>query len=99
MYISEDRTLLVLLERKRSGSASAFKSPELIDQVDATKEALMDPETVFSVPFVWKDLGAIDVISVVYCKAGPDSLFRELTAHGIYVVTDPFELLSPSQSK
>jgi hypothetical protein len=56
MYISEDRTLLVLLERKRSKSASAFKSTELIDQVHATKEALMDPETVFSVPFVWKVL-------------------------------------------
>ena len=96
MYISKDRSRLVLLERKRSGSANASSSVELINQVHATKENFLDPATDFLVPNVWGDLSAIDVISAVYCKAGPASLFRDLVAHGIYVVTDSFELLHPS---
>jgi len=96
MYISKDRSRLVLLERKRSGSANASSPVELINQVHATKENFLDPATDFLVPNVWGDLSAIDVISAVYCKAGPDSLFCDLVAHGIYVVTDSFELLHPS---
>ena len=32
-------------------------------------------------------------VNAVYCKAGPASLFRDLTADGIHVVTDAVEQL------
>jgi hypothetical protein len=99
MFISKNRSQLVLLERKRSGSANFSSSTKLINQVLATKKNFLDPETVFSVSADWGDLSAIDVISFVYCKAGPDSLFRELWAHGIFVVTDSVELFHPSPSE
>jgi hypothetical protein len=99
MNISKNRSQVVLLERKRSGSANFSSSSELLDQVLTTKKNFLDPETVFSVSAVWGNLSAIDVISFVYCKAGPDSLFRELWAHKIFVVTDSVELFYPSPSE
>jgi hypothetical protein len=97
LYISKNHSHVALLERKRSGSGNVSSVAELTGQVHATKKAFMDPATVFSVPAVWREFDKnASVISVVYCRAGPDSLFRHLTAEGIHVTTDALELLAPN---
>jgi hypothetical protein len=89
---------VALLERKRSGSGNVSSVAALVDQVHATKRAFMDPNTSFSVPNVWETFDkSASVLSVVYCRTGPDSLFRKLLAEGIHVTTDSVEFLAPGQ--
>jgi len=98
LYIAKDRSLVALLERKRSGSGNVSSVAALVDQVHATKRAFMDPNTSFSVPNVWETFDkSASVLSVVYCRTGPDSLFRKLLAEGIHVTTDSVEFLAPGQ--
>ena len=100
LYIAKDFSRVALLERKRSASANASSVAELMDQLRATKRAFMDQATVFLVPADWRrSIATASVISVVYCKAGPDSLFRILTSQGIHAATDSVEFFAPSQAK
>ena len=82
---------MVLLERKSSLSADSVA--DLIEQVFATKKAFVDPDTRFSIPFRRGESCALNssVISAVYCKTGPVSIFQNLTAQGIHVVVDSVE--------
>jgi hypothetical protein len=98
LFVSDDRSRVVLLERKSSLSANATSISALIGQIHATKEAFLDPDTLFSVPILGGETYMADasVVNAVYCKAGPASLFRDLTADGIHVVTDAIEHLAPT---
>jgi len=95
LFISKNGSQVVLLERKSSLSADSVA--DLIEQVFATKKAFVDPDTRFSIPFRRGENCALNssVISAVYCKTGPVSLFQNLTAQGIHVVVDSVEHFAP----
>jgi hypothetical protein len=88
LFISKNGSQVVLLERKSSLSADKISVDDLIKQVFATKKAFVDPDTRFSIPFRRGENCTLNssVISAVYCKTGPVSLFQILTAQGIHVV-------------
>jgi hypothetical protein len=100
LFVSADRSRVVLLERKSSLSTNATSISSLIGQIHATKKAFLDPDTLFSEPILRGETYMDDasIVNVVYCKTGPASLFRALTADGIHVVIDAVEHLAPTHS-
>jgi len=99
LFVSEDRSRVVLLERKSSLSTNASSISALIGQIHATKKAFLDPDTLFSEPILRGETYMVDasVVNAVYCKAGPANLFRSLAADGIHVLIDAVEHLAPTQ--
>ena len=95
LFISKNGSQVVLLERKSSLSADSVA--DLIEQVFATKKAFVDPDTRFSIPFRRGENCTLNpsIISAVYCKTGPVSLFQNLTAQGIHVVVDSVQHFAP----
>ena len=81
-------------------STNATSISSLIGQIHATKKAFLDPDTLFSEPILRGETYMDDasIVNVVYCKTGPASLFRALTADGIHVVIDAVEHLAPTHS-
>ena len=51
-FVSEDRSRVVLLERKSYLSTNAKSVSSLIRQIHATKKAFLDPDTLFSEPIL-----------------------------------------------
>ena len=98
LFVSEDRSRVVLLERKSFLSTNAARISSLIGQIHATKKAFLDPDTIFSEPILREEtyMANASVVNAVYCKAGPVSLFHALTADGIHVLIDAVEHLAPT---
>ena len=98
LFVSEDRSRVVLLERKSFLSTNATSVSSLIRQIHATKRAFLDPDTLFSEPLLRGEtyMANASVVNAVYCKAGPASLFRALTTDGIHVVTSAADHLAPT---
>jgi len=98
LFVSEDRSRVVLLERKSFLSTNATSVSSLIRQIHATKKAFLDPDTLFSEPLLRGEtyMANASVVNAVYCKAGPASLFCALTTDGIHVVTSAADHLAPT---
>ena len=98
LFVSEDRSRVVLLERKSFLSTNATSVSSLIGQIHATKRAFLDPDTLFSEPLLRGEtyMANASVVNAVYCKAGPANLFRALTTDGIHVVTSAADHLAPT---
>lgn len=98
LFVSEDRSRVVLLERKSSLSTNVTSINALIGQIHATKKAFLDPDTLFSEPLLRGEtyMANASVVNAVYCKAGPANLFRALTTDGIHVVTSAADHLAPT---
>ena len=102
-FISRDRSTVVLLERKHSGSTNATSVKALYEQIRATKNAFVDPGTEFALNSVCQSnrglttpLMPATIISAVYFNYAPDNLFSYLTAKGIHVVVDAVEHYAPT---
>ena len=98
LLLSNNGSIVALVERK--GSLSNKSVDELLSQVKKTKSAFdlcaqhRDPKLIscFGGNF---DFSHADIISVVYCKAGPSEVFLRLQREGIFVVKDGVELVAP----
>jgi len=94
-------SIVALVERKSSLSSNRTSMGELLNQVHKTNVAFKlcanhkDPKLM-----VYFDTNTnfseSDIISVVYCKAGPSEAFQHLQREGIFVVKDGVELIAPT---
>lgn len=102
LFISVDRKIVILWERKPTLSDKEESVHELFKQINRNEEAFSQSDTIFSlngtVISVRRDseyvLNATIVLGV-YCKGGPTSVLNKLRDAGIPVIRDALEHLPP----
>jgi hypothetical protein len=102
LYISEDGSLVVLLERKTMLSEVKESVLELIEQINKTTQNFSRQDTIFfcnSTAITMKrglDYNSdATIVEALYCKAGPTSVFETLRKAQIHVIKDALEYFPP----
>ena len=102
LYISEDRSVVVLLERKTMLSEDETSVLELFTQINKTTHNFSQQNTTFlcNSTIISMKRGVdynsdATIVVALYCKAGPVSVFNKLREAQIHVIMDALKYFPP----